>query len=563
MIRTKVVGVTHAGRQAVIATLLLGEWLWLVREPQNPHDRNAIRVDRDNGDQVGYLSGELAERIAPQLDRLNKRIAANVIELPGGTPKYPRRGVVLEFDLPDAADEGNDSDRIALFDDQLLPVLKKTPYLPRVAQGSHPELEVITFSWLPDYNVQVCLVYDCPETMRFATRTQLSNQGLTPEEGLKEAIKNLIKHPGTANYQMPFGDVACFFETIDGYDATRILLPSVRRRLCEALGVPEYVIGIPNRDLLVAIHGSAVEIFSEQIEKDCLSKPYPLTAQLFMANANGDLSPIDNIRLGSDWDLVERCAVEAEEEVAAEMIILASSGEKSVDEMSDLISSSLYHNPWNVNVHGMIGTLLDLAGDKDLAETCYKTALALDPDSAQWHFLLGRVYADQDRREDAQREFQIAYALTPEDVNVVYSLAVASGLLGQNETAVDLFKKAIALAPDHYPSHYSLGLTWLYMDAYTAAIREFKEAIRLRPDSAQAYYDLGVTLLRMKNYVTATHSFRRAIELDPSNAAAHYGLGCALLKQDSDDEEGICEWRIAARLGSFDAQNLLRVNNLE
>ncbi|MFO7691977.1 MAG: hypothetical protein R6V57_02710, partial [Vicinamibacterales bacterium] len=41
ILEVKVVGVTYEGRQAVLAMLSLDEEVFLVREPQNIHDRNA------------------------------------------------------------------------------------------------------------------------------------------------------------------------------------------------------------------------------------------------------------------------------------------------------------------------------------------------------------------------------------------------------------------------------------------------------------------------------------------------------------------------------------------
>ena len=55
IITTKVVGVSFEGRQEVVAKLQMGDRIWLEREPFNPYDVNAIRVTRNNGEQIGYL----------------------------------------------------------------------------------------------------------------------------------------------------------------------------------------------------------------------------------------------------------------------------------------------------------------------------------------------------------------------------------------------------------------------------------------------------------------------------------------------------------------------------
>lgn len=61
-------GVKHNNRQATIRSCVLGESLQLVREPENPYDKNAIRVFRPNGLDVGYMPQDNAAEIAPRMD---------------------------------------------------------------------------------------------------------------------------------------------------------------------------------------------------------------------------------------------------------------------------------------------------------------------------------------------------------------------------------------------------------------------------------------------------------------------------------------------------------------
>jgi SWI/SNF-related matrix-associated actin-dependent regulator of chromatin subfamily A3 len=51
-------GVAHAG-----------EYVTLVREPNNPYDRNAIRVDNMSGEKVGHIKRQQASILAPIMDR--------------------------------------------------------------------------------------------------------------------------------------------------------------------------------------------------------------------------------------------------------------------------------------------------------------------------------------------------------------------------------------------------------------------------------------------------------------------------------------------------------------
>lgn len=56
-------------RQAVIQKCDVGELLVLEHEPDNPHDINAIRVLRESGEQIGYLSRHFAAEVVSRSAR--------------------------------------------------------------------------------------------------------------------------------------------------------------------------------------------------------------------------------------------------------------------------------------------------------------------------------------------------------------------------------------------------------------------------------------------------------------------------------------------------------------
>ena len=62
-IETNVAGVTFEGRQTVVESLRIGEYLEIIQEPDNPYDPNAVKVMRSNGKQVGYVPREVAKDI--------------------------------------------------------------------------------------------------------------------------------------------------------------------------------------------------------------------------------------------------------------------------------------------------------------------------------------------------------------------------------------------------------------------------------------------------------------------------------------------------------------------
>lgn len=61
-LHTKIVGVRYYRGYASV-----GERVLLRREPNNPYDKNAIRVDNVMGQQIGHIGRHMAARLAPYM----------------------------------------------------------------------------------------------------------------------------------------------------------------------------------------------------------------------------------------------------------------------------------------------------------------------------------------------------------------------------------------------------------------------------------------------------------------------------------------------------------------
>ena len=99
-IETKTAGVTHGNRQKLLARLARYSaediTITLNREPENKADRNAVQVIaavRGKGSAVmGYLNRQLAEAIAPLLDK-GKQVLAAFEAITGGSEVYLNYGL--------------------------------------------------------------------------------------------------------------------------------------------------------------------------------------------------------------------------------------------------------------------------------------------------------------------------------------------------------------------------------------------------------------------------------------------------------------------------------------
>jgi single-stranded-DNA-specific exonuclease len=100
-IETRVVGVSFENRQKVVELLTQREQVFLVRQPENSFDPNAIKVVRWDRQQVGFLNRELAKILAPRMDKSGRFIKAAVTRLLGGNSYNSNLGVWIKFRLPE------------------------------------------------------------------------------------------------------------------------------------------------------------------------------------------------------------------------------------------------------------------------------------------------------------------------------------------------------------------------------------------------------------------------------------------------------------------------------
>lgn len=101
IITTRIVGITFEARQESAAKVKLGDLVWLVRQPSNPYDKNAIAVTRQNGESLGFVNRNLAARLSRFFDGYCYPVKGKVTNLIGGTHEYFSLGLMITFRIPE------------------------------------------------------------------------------------------------------------------------------------------------------------------------------------------------------------------------------------------------------------------------------------------------------------------------------------------------------------------------------------------------------------------------------------------------------------------------------
>jgi len=99
-VEVPVAGVDHRNRQTVIRGLEINARALLRREPYNPYDESAIRVETENGQQLGYVPRRVAFELSPYLDELQKLLSARVTGLTAGHYEDQSISVRVTFFIP-------------------------------------------------------------------------------------------------------------------------------------------------------------------------------------------------------------------------------------------------------------------------------------------------------------------------------------------------------------------------------------------------------------------------------------------------------------------------------
>src|SRR5262249_13246910 len=138
---------------------------------------------------------------------------------------------------------------------------------------------------------------DNDRTINYVLKSTFTRWNVTQEDLHNTAIENLISRSEAISAhaaQDEDGKInLILFQTMDGFDASRILLPTLHARLREHLGSP-LAAGIPNRDILLCFRNDDETIgrLREQIRRDYESMPHQVTDKLMLITPDG-IAPRD------------------------------------------------------------------------------------------------------------------------------------------------------------------------------------------------------------------------------------------------------------------------------
>jgi tetratricopeptide (TPR) repeat protein len=170
-------------------------------------------------------------------------------------------------------------------------------------------------------------------------------------------------------------------------------------------------------------------------------------------------------------------------------------------------------------------------------------------------FMRGSVFMITGNHQEAITAFNKVLELSPNEPKVLSVRGLEFLNLGKYEQAFQDFNKAIELDPKDATLLVDRGLAYADLGKMLVAINDYNKAIELDPEHAMAYSARGMAYAFLSNYSAAISDCTRAIELSPE--AKFYATRGGVYKRFGNDQEAINDFKVAAGLGSQEAQNFL------
>jgi tetratricopeptide (TPR) repeat protein len=135
----------------------------------------------------------------------------------------------------------------------------------------------------------------------------------------------------------------------------------------------------------------------------------------------------------------------------------------------------------------------------------------------QGHYLLGMVYVEEGREEEALQSLLRAEELAPDQEQILLSIALIYGSRGNTDRSLARFDRLLKLRPDEPAYNYRAGVLYREKKDYEQALSLLKKAdVEGFEFRDQALLQLGDVCLELRRFDEADEYYRRAQKANPA-----------------------------------------------
>ncbi|SCU95270.1 LAME_0F11474g1_1 [Lachancea meyersii CBS 8951] len=172
-----------------------------------------------------------------------------------------------------------------------------------------------------------------------------------------------------------------------------------------------------------------------------------------------------------------------------------------------------------------IGNLFSLQKDHEESTKAFQRTTQIDPQFTYAYTLQGHEFSSNDAFDTAMTCYRKALASNPQHYNAFYGLGMCCLKLGQYEECFLHFEKARSINPVNVILICCCGVALEKLSHREKALQYYDLACELQPMSSLALFKRAQLLLSMGKYNLALDNFERLVVIAPDEATIHFLLG--------------------------------------
>lgn len=176
-------------------------------------------------------------------------------------------------------------------------------------------------------------------------------------------------------------------------------------------------------------------------------------------------------------------------------------------------------------------------GRLDDAISALNSASERAPERASPYLVGGSLFKEDKDFAQAESWYRKALTLDPQSVTGLASLARITADAGRKAETLDFYKRLIAIRPDDPEYRTLLGNVYLELGLHGKALASYEKADELaKHEQAWIIANIGNILNNQGFHPKAVHYLRQAATMEPTSAYAHERLAGALRAAEEEDQ---------------------------
>ncbi len=210
---------------------------------------------------------------------------------------------------------------------------------------------------------------------------------------------------------------------------------------------------------------------------------------------------------------------------ATTLLGLSYYGEKHYEDAVKYLEMAAASDRDNKELHQTLAQSCLLAKNYACALEEFGKLEQMDPNSSAVHLFTAEALDGEGKTEEAIKEARTGLKLSPQEPNLNFVLGHLYWEAERYDEAVAAFEAELLIVPGNAKAIAYLGDIAMKRGDNQKALKLLRTAAQLQDNVRLAYMDIGGILVDQKQYAEALSALRHAVKLDPTQPDAHFRLG--------------------------------------